>query len=397
MPCGIVFVRSTWKTPAIILCIQMGRRRQRESKIENIICQKQKITAQVCLLKKQVIQHVEKLEEEFIKELDQIESDCCDPIHSVVSSLQDKAKEINKLKSEIKNTKKYASNLQTFLNMREIQAKSTENEKYLQTCIENEDHESINIESKIDTKIQDFQTVESLGFIKVKNIPSTRIGLIRRKDRQAQIIVSKAINSINDVKLELIRKFNTTCTHPSGCCVINKGKFLFSNSGKLIIVNADEEVEYTIPLKLHSAFDVACIDDSTVAVSTGFFSNNRGIRVVDLIKKNYSITKIPNTALQWNSYVSWHADKIVFTNPDKNKVTCCEYRGTLVWEFKDPVLDRPLGIAVDNNRNVFVVGNSSCNVVVISPDGKQCKQILTKEDGLEMPTAICCVKKGINC
>lgn len=52
------------------------------------------------------------------------------------------------------------------------------------------------------------------------------------------------------------------------------------------------------------------------------------------------------------------------------------------------ILDHPQGITVDNNRNVFVVGVNTCNVVVISPDGKQCRHILTKEDGLDRPAAI---------
>lgn len=60
-----------------------------------------------------------------------------------------------------------------------------------------------------------------------------------------------------------------------------------------------------------------------------------------------------------------------------------------MWEFMDKdVLDRPQGITVDNSGNVFVVGEQSCNVVCIAPDGKQYKQILTKKDGLVRPSAI---------
>lgn len=47
-------------------------RKDRESNIESIKDQKKKIAAEVCYLKKQVIQHLNKMEEEFIKELDQI-------------------------------------------------------------------------------------------------------------------------------------------------------------------------------------------------------------------------------------------------------------------------------------------------------------------------------------
>ncbi|CAG2247772.1 TRIM2_3 [Mytilus edulis] len=157
-------------------------------------------------------------------------------------------------------------------------------------------------------------------------------------------------------------------------------------------VNADGEVVYTIPLKeLYSAFDVASLDDLTIAVSTGYsaIENKPGV--------NYSITTIPNTGSPLYLCVSTHADKIFFTNPDKHTVSCCLYSGKLVWEFKDKsVLKNPRGITIDNKGNVFVVGKDSCNVVVISPDGNQCIQILYKEDGIDGLTAIAIGKGGIS-
>jgi hypothetical protein len=47
-----------------------------------------------------------------------------------------------------------------------------------------------------------------------------------------------------------------------------------------------------------------------------------------------------------------------------------------------------LGIALDKNRNVFVAGIGTNNVVVLSPDGKHCKQIFTKSDGLDEPWSL---------
>lgn len=52
------------------------------------------------------------------------------------------------------------------------------------------------------------------------------------------------------------------------------------------------------------------------------------------------------------------------------------------------VLHELVGIAVDNNGNVYVVGETSSNVAIISNDGKHHKQILTKDDGLYYPSAI---------
>jgi DNA-binding beta-propeller fold protein YncE len=45
----------------------------------------------------------------------------------------------------------------------------------------------------------------------------------------------------------------------------------------------------------------------------------------------------------------------------------------------------PRGISVDNDGNVYVVGNRSNNVVVISPDGQRHRKLLSFKDGLSYP------------
>jgi sugar lactone lactonase YvrE len=47
-----------------------------------------------------------------------------------------------------------------------------------------------------------------------------------------------------------------------------------------------------------------------------------------------------------------------------------------------------MGIALDKNRNVYVAGKGTNNVVVLSPDGKNCRQILTQSDGLNKPYSL---------
>ena len=66
-------------------------------------------------------------------------------------------------------------------------------------------------------------------------------------------------------------------------------------------------------------------------------------------------------------------------------MTCCDLHGTTQWKFKDNrVLRGPLGISVDNDGNVYVVGFSSNNVVVISPDGQRHSQLSSSNDGLRV-------------
>jgi hypothetical protein len=82
-------------------------------------------------------------------------------------------------------------------------------------------------------------------------------------------------------------------------------------------------------------------------------------------------------------------DTIKCTYWKVNTIYCYTLTGQEIWAFKDEnVLRTPLGIALDKNRNVFVAGIGRNNVVVLSPDGKNCKQILTKSDGLDEPWSL---------
>ena len=68
---------------------------------------------------------------------------------------------------------------------------------------------------------------------------------------------------------------------------------------------------------------------------------------------------------------------------------CCDLHGTTQWEFKgNRDLYCPLGISVDTDGNVYVVGCQSNNVMVISPDGQRHRQLLSSKDGLVSPRVL---------
>jgi outer membrane protein assembly factor BamB len=83
-------------------------------------------------------------------------------------------------------------------------------------------------------------------------------------------------------------------------------------------------------------------------------------------------------------------DTIKCTDWRTNTVYCYTLTGQQIWTFKDEnVLRGPRGIALDKNKNVYVAGRETQNVVVLSPDGKNCRQILAKSDGLNEPISLC--------
>jgi sugar lactone lactonase YvrE len=101
---------------------------------------------------------------------------------------------------------------------------------------------------------------------------------------------------------------------------------------------------------------------------------------------DFRISTIPNTTTPSYSYVVAFAGKICYTNERENTITCCLFNGTTVWQFKNNIIMRePGGITVDENGNLYVVGEQTANIVVISADGQYQNQILTKDDGLNKP------------
>jgi hypothetical protein len=160
---------------------------------------------------------------------------------------------------------------------------------------------------------------------------------------------------------------------------------------------------------VRNSFDVVCIDDNTAAVTSGSFSSAPGIHIVNItglsitkfvrlpgntygityyndsliccvVNKNlhvlscsadFRISTIPNTATPKYSYVVAFAGKICYTNRFQNTITCCLLNGTPVWQFKnEDILGNPHGITVDENGNLYVVGERTSNTVVISADGQ---------------------------
>ena len=168
--------------------------------------------------------------------------------------------------------------------------------------------------------------------------------------------------------------------------------------------------------------DLNLIDDSTVDVSTAVdiriinIDTKQTERVIKTTGRCYGIayhkwtlllceylrglikielsdgritTLVKNVKLADQSFVTTFGDKIFQTNHVNNSVTCYTINGEKLWKFKDEsVLSTPVGVAVDNNCNIYVTSYSYNKVIVLSPDGKQWRQLLDQNDGMRCPYAI---------
>lgn len=67
---------------------------------------------------------------------------------------------------------------------------------------------------------------------------------------------------------------------------------------------------------------------------------------------------------------------------------CMNMKGSEIWTYRNVLLREPFGIAVDSNGVVYVAGRATNNIVLISPDGRSSRVVLSEKDGIAKPQAI---------
>ncbi|VDI11107.1 Hypothetical predicted protein [Mytilus galloprovincialis] len=71
-------------------------------------------------------------------------------------------------------------------------------------------------------------------------------------------------------------------------------------------------------------------------------------------------------------------------------INCLDLDGKLIWEFNDDEgeISNPFSMALDGVGNVYVCDVYAHIVVVISPDGKHYRKLLSEADGMQSPIRV---------
>ncbi|XP_071181365.1 uncharacterized protein [Mytilus edulis] len=234
---------------------------------------------------------------------------------------------------------------------------------------------------------------------------------------------------IEDLVLTLEKDIYHTLSNVRGCTVLPDDRIVFPcyTERKLKVFKADGSQEFEMK-NIGRAFDIAYMKNNHIAVTTGGNEDSRQINIIDIKNKklirslnveteNYgvvfrddnliysgnkndnglysinledeSVTRVMTNQMSSHVYIATFDDQLFYTNNNTDSVHCCDIQGNIKWKFSDKsALSFPLGISVDNDGHVFVVGAKTKNVVVISPDGQRHRQVLSKEDGLVNPTVL---------
>jgi hypothetical protein len=370
--------------------------------------------------------YLDKLEKELITKLQEAGDSAKGQIIEFVATLAENEKEILECQDNLQNIKAHATDLQTFLGLKQIEHEITKNEQFVQSLIDHQKVSKTTLHCKIHQTLQTLTTdVHCFGEVTTSITPCD-ITLVRRKDKQAQMMVAGVpAKSISNICLKLKHQFTTGCNDITGCFILTGGKMAFINYDPafLQILNVDGSKERNLSLPIWDALDVACIDQNTAAVTSpsdklitlvdlntgktvksintnttccGITSRNgmlvfsvfgKGLIKVDL--KDGNIVEIVAFAADLSSRVTSFNDRLYYTDSMRSEGVCCDINGTILWTFTDKsVLKTPRSITVDDYGNVYVIDANPVNVIVISPDGKEHRQLLSKADRLENPRSL---------
>ncbi|XP_063418729.1 uncharacterized protein LOC134701509 [Mytilus trossulus] len=327
------------------------------------------------------------------------------------------------MQSEFTEMTQYATELQMYFGLREIEKTTFQVTKYIEDLESGDNFNEQNLEVKISSALRSkLKDVKSFGYIKINTTSSTLQIKTGRKD-QAQHLVSKGpgidhiIPSLSKSLIipENMRSLDiyATLILPNGKFVIldsNKTLLMFSNEGIFIrqIVTFTEDSyracfvrQNTVALTLGLANQIALVDieknaiieriefphkcDGAASNGTTLVINEDGgkITTVNLNDKSHTILEVIGT-----DCISLFKGKIYCAVYLENKVYCYKITGEPLWTFQHQDIASPVGIALDMHGFVYIVSIRNISIVVVSPDGKTCKTILSEDDGITVPWAI---------
>ena len=395
--------------------------------IQDIQTQRKEICEEIHKIRKSLNDRLDQLQETLIGSINKTVDDVTLILDVVKNSFTEIENKTSDIALELKKVKEHASDLQTFLSLPHLISKANNEERNVEK-LDSEgkfNRKSIKFTARIDEIIK----MKSIGDVCVDDFKSDVV-YVKQKEKQAQIAEPLASRTSNDISLNFLREIKVRTGSPSnkltGCSFLDSEDILFSeynlhdNTDRVTLNDNDGNFIRTVrALTRHrgSVYDITSIDVDTIAVSrdNGIFIVNidtektvgsiqhddscygithcdgklyycleeDGIRRFDLETKSDQLL-VPTDIGQF-SYITCDGNKLFYTS-NTQTVSCCTLNGQEIWSFEDTSLLRsPRGVVVDNEGFVFVSGEQSGNIVVISPDGNAAKEVYQ----ISSPRAMC--------
>jgi hypothetical protein len=247
--------------------------------------------------------HLDKLQENMMKELTEAQKQITNKTQELLVSLDEKQNELTEYQTNVVNIRKYASDLQTYLTVKQIENEVETHNTCLQSLVKSHILNQTKLSCKIDNGLKTIATsIQKFGEIVVESRPCEMI-IVRRKDKQAQMMVADISPpvSVDNIQLKLKQKINIKGIMFRGCSLLPEGRMVLScfYSDAINFINKEGVISSLISkVKIGSnTWDTVYIkDNNSVAVSSGFGSK-RCIAIIDIVSNTVMTTIYMDTTL----------------------------------------------------------------------------------------------------
>ncbi|VDH95940.1 Hypothetical predicted protein [Mytilus galloprovincialis] len=386
----------------------------REENIQRVNEQANSITGSISAFKETIVKKINEMEK------------------CAMSGLSDlKIETISKLSNEKESAKDIKSAVEEYINQLQFMIENgSENQTFvflqgLRVILLNQDQtlkDDISKLGELDLKFTERNVIgeEELGSIEVSSDPcdvqhkhtkqfGAQIMLPIRKTPKKFIYNSKLKIDSEMIEFRITgivsgyKDLHVCCSNSNKVCTYSEdgkctGKVILKDKPWDIAVNSKSGILATTlrngSVQLIENMKTTTKVDINLDTSYGVAWNNNDLVVggngeICFLNSNMEHIKTLQIGKHILYYIHTRDEKMYLSEYSSNKVHCIDKEGNIIFTFRSWTLKSPDGITTDGNGNVYVVGRKSNNVHRLSPQGTESEIVLSAEDGIEDPYAIC--------
>ncbi|VDI61562.1 Hypothetical predicted protein [Mytilus galloprovincialis] len=393
------------------------------ARINAVNTQKTEAFDEILYTRKSIDDYFNKIEQKVLDDLESKHLELKLNMASIVQQMEQRLHKIEKIQSEFTKMIQCATELELYFGLREIEKTTSEAAKYISDLKESSDHFSEkNLEVKISSDLlSSIQDVKSFGDININTTSSTLLVKTGRKNQ------ALCIPRSDQIKPSLLKKLtipkDMKFLNILACLILSDGKVIILdyNKKQLLLFSDDGFFIKKVVTFREYPLDACVVIDNTVAVLLGSANKtalvdveeNKIIQKVELFHycygvasdgRNLIISSDDNKIIKVNLddmsqtifkkgveelyYIALFQGIITGTTSFQNEICCCKSTGEPLWTFQPQDIAEPGGLTIDKHGYVHIASCRNNSIVVLSPDGKTCKTILSEDDGIKSPWGI---------
>ncbi|XP_052103728.1 nuclease SbcCD subunit C-like isoform X1 [Mytilus californianus] len=387
-------------------------------------------------IRKKINIHLTNLEKKLCNEAETIWNQEKSQATEVISEIERKQKNLNKMQDHLQTVISHTSKLQSFLGLHQIEQQIHQCQQYVEDLEKDDRAKEFDIKMRQNVEIEKIlsklESLESLG-----KVTSVKTYVDLNKDtsvrREAQVESREQTNIRNmTMNIETKIEINMKKVISDMICLMDGRVIVVEQERRVNLLTSDGKLQKQLPIH-GKAYGVTQINQNTIAITYPFeiaikifnmenekvtkfitldkqcwglsFSNNSlavglignngddeeddddgEIRIIDLEGNTLKSIQIESESdLEHLVYCN---DRVIYSNFDGNAVCCVGESGKQFWQNTQD-LKGPGGLCTDTYGNIIVVDYYSGRIVVISKDGQDSKVLISEEDRLDHPQCIC--------